>query len=60
MVTFQATVIGEEVHNEDKKEISEIQWVDINTTNELMPYHKKAVEELMKSFSTYNFQVSAN
>ncbi|MDP4550115.1 NUDIX hydrolase [Alkalihalobacillus macyae] len=60
MFTFQATVIDGEVQIEDKNEITEIEWVDINTANELMPYHKNGVEELMKSSSAYTFQGNVN
>jgi 8-oxo-dGTP diphosphatase len=56
MITFNAKVIEGEVTVEDENEIIEIKWVDINTANNLMPYHRDGVEGLLKSSSSYTFQ----
>ncbi|MFI2856002.1 NUDIX hydrolase [Paenibacillus sp. JSM ZJ436] len=56
IITFRAKVIEGEVTVEDENEIVEIRWVDINTANHLMPYHKNGVEGLLKSSSPYTFQ----
>lgn len=56
MITFGTKVIDGEITIKDKNEIAEIKWVDINTANNLMPYHRDGVERLLKSSSPYNFQ----
>ena len=56
MITFGTKVIDGEITIEDKNEIAEIKWVDINTANSLMPYHRDGVERLLKSSSPYTFQ----
>jgi 8-oxo-dGTP diphosphatase len=56
MITFGTKVIDGEITIEDKNEIAEIKWVDINTANNLMPYHRDGVERLLKSSSPYTFQ----
>ncbi|MBK5459920.1 NUDIX hydrolase [Peribacillus sp. TH16] len=56
MITFGTKVIDGEITIEDKNEIAEIKWVDINTANNLMPYHREGVERLLKSSSPYTFQ----
>jgi 8-oxo-dGTP diphosphatase len=56
MMTFNAKVIEREIAIEDENEIAEIKWVDINTANNLMPYHRDGVEKLLKSSSPYTFQ----
>ncbi|MBB3112354.1 8-oxo-dGTP diphosphatase [Paenibacillus phyllosphaerae] len=55
-MTFHAKVIAGEISIEDKNEIIEVKWVDINTANNLMPYHRDGVERLLKSSSPYIFQ----
>ncbi|UOE56156.1 NUDIX hydrolase [Bacillus sp. CMF12] len=56
MITFGAKVIDGEITIKDKNEIAEIKWVDINTANNLMPYHPGGVEDLLKSSTPYIFQ----
>jgi 8-oxo-dGTP diphosphatase len=56
MITFGTKVIDGEITIEDKNEIAEIKWMDINTANNLMPYHRDGVERLLKSSSPYTFQ----
>lgn len=56
MITFGTKVIDGEITIEDKNEIAEIKWVDINTANNLMPYHRDGIESLLKSSSPYTFQ----
>ncbi|MGE8077341.1 NUDIX hydrolase [Peribacillus loiseleuriae] len=56
MITFGAKVIDREITIKDKNEISEVKWVDIDTANNLMPYHPGGVESLLKSSSPYTFQ----
>ncbi|WP_342599206.1 NUDIX hydrolase [Psychrobacillus sp. FSL H8-0483] len=56
MITFAAKVIDGEITIEDKNEIVEIKWVDINTANNLMPYHPGGVESLLISSTPYVFQ----
>lgn len=56
MITFGAKVIDGEITIKDKNEIAEIKWVDINTANNLMPYHPGGVGDLLKSSTPYFFQ----
>ncbi|SIS14733.1 8-oxo-dGTP diphosphatase [Peribacillus simplex] len=56
MITFGTKVIDGEITIEDRNEIAEIKWVDINTANNLMPYHRDGVERLLISSSSYTFQ----
>lgn len=44
--TFKATITGGEIMIKDKTEISEIKWVDVQTANELMPYHHSGIKGL--------------
>ncbi|WP_226669651.1 NUDIX hydrolase [Metabacillus litoralis] len=55
-ITFKATVIEGEISIIDSDEISEIEWVDIQRANELMPYHPHGVESLLKASAPYTFQ----
>ena len=55
-ITFKAKVIEGEISIIDKDEISEIEWVDIQKANELMPYHPNGVNSLLKASSPYTFQ----
>jgi 8-oxo-dGTP diphosphatase len=56
-ITFKAKIVDGEISIQDKDEISEIKWVDIQTANELMPYHPDGVESLLESSSPYTFQI---
>lgn len=56
-ITFKARILDGEISIQDKDEISEIIWVDIQHANELMPYHPNGVESLLKSSSPYTLQV---
>nr|WP_026682894.1 NUDIX hydrolase [Priestia megaterium] len=53
-ITFKAKVIEGEISIIDRDEISEIEWVDIQRANELMPYHPYGVDGLLKA--PYTFQ----
>lgn len=55
-ITFKAKVIEGEISIIDKDEIWEIEWVDIQRANELMPYHPNGVDSLLKASSPYTFQ----
>jgi 8-oxo-dGTP diphosphatase len=52
-----AKVISDTIGIIDDLEISEIQWVDLKTANELMPYYPEGVEGLLSSSAPYNFQI---
>ncbi|MEH6945391.1 NUDIX hydrolase [Bacillus sp. JJ722] len=56
MITFEAKAIDGEIKIEDKNEIAEIKWVDVDTANNLMPYHPGGIESLLNSSSPYVFQ----
>lgn len=55
-ITFKAEIIDGEASIQDKEEILEIEWIDIQTANELMPFHPGGVESLLNSSSPYTFQ----
>ncbi|WP_077303328.1 NUDIX hydrolase [Virgibacillus pantothenticus] len=55
-ITFKARAIEGEITITDKDEISDIEWVDIQRANELMPYHPNGVDSLLKASSPYTFQ----
>lgn len=55
-ITFKAEVLDGEISIQDKEEILEIKWVDLQTANELMPFHPGGIESLLKSSSPYTFQ----
>lgn len=55
-ITFKAKVIEGEIKIIDKEEIIEIEWVEIQRANKLMPYYPNGVDSLIKSSSLYIFQ----
>lgn len=55
--TFKAKIIEGELSIQDKHEISEIAWVDMQRANDLMPYHPNGVEGLLNSAASYVYQV---
>ncbi|GIN74233.1 DNA mismatch repair protein MutT [Bacillus sp. J14TS2] len=55
-VTFKAEIVGGKVSIQYKDEILEIKWVDVQTANELMPYHRGGVGSLLKSSAPYTYQ----
>ncbi|MFP9131163.1 NUDIX hydrolase [Niallia sp. BSM11] len=55
--TFKARIIVGEILIQDKQEISEIAWVDLQRANELMPYHNNGVENLLNSAAPYIYQI---
>ncbi|RDU39002.1 NUDIX hydrolase [Neobacillus piezotolerans] len=54
--TFEVNVRGGNVAILHPDEITEIEWVDLQTANSLMPYHKGGVEELLRGQPGYTFQ----
>ncbi|MEN1969669.1 NUDIX hydrolase [Lentibacillus sp. N15] len=55
-ITFRAEIIGGEASIQYKDEILEIKWVDLQTANELMPYYRGGVKNLLNSSSPYTYQ----
>jgi 8-oxo-dGTP diphosphatase len=56
MITFFTKIISGEVTIKDKNEIVETKWMDIETADNLMPYHPGGVKSLLKSSTPYIFQ----
>lgn len=54
--TFNAEIIGGKISIENPEEISEIKWVDIATTDKLMPYYREGINKLVLNSATYCFQ----
>lgn len=55
-ITFKAHILHGEYQIQNKEEISEIKWTDVQTANTLMPYHSKGIKKLLQSSCTYTFQ----
>ena len=55
-ITFKAKVIEGEIKIIDKEEIIEIEWVEIQRANKLMPYYPNGVDSLLKASAPYLFQ----
>lgn len=55
-ITFQVHNIKGEPMIQYPEEISKISWVDIETANKYMPYHKGGVASLLKSSAPYTDQ----
>ena len=55
-ITFKGEIIGGNISIKYPEEISEITWVDISKADELMPYHKSGIGELIHNFATYFYQ----
>lgn len=54
--TFRAEVIGGNISIQYTDEISKIEWVDIKTADEMMPYHREGINKLLHNSATYYFQ----
>jgi len=55
-ITFKARIISGVASVQDKNEISEVQWLDFKTANDLMPYIPNGIESLLNASAPYNFQ----
>lgn len=55
-ITFKAEVIEGTISISDKEEILEIEWVDIQKADELMPYYPDGVAGLHKASLPYSYQ----
>ncbi|MCF6136592.1 NUDIX hydrolase [Pseudalkalibacillus berkeleyi] len=55
-ITFEAKIISGEVLIQDTETISDVQWMDVEKANELMPYHENGIKELLSSSIRYEFE----
>lgn len=55
-ITFKANILYGACEIKHPEEISELQWVDLQTANTLMPYHSNGIKKLLQSYCTYTFQ----
>ncbi|CDQ19346.1 8-oxo-dGTP diphosphatase [Halobacillus karajensis] len=55
-ITYKAKIVEGAIQIIHKDEIDDIKWMDINTANQLMPYHAGGVESLLESSAPYTFQ----
>ncbi|MBA2174874.1 NUDIX hydrolase [Halobacillus locisalis] len=55
-ITYKVKIVEGTIQILHKDEIDEIKWLDKNTANKLMPYHKGGVEGLLSSYAPYTFQ----
>lgn len=56
LFTFSAKIIGGDLVISHQEEILQIKWIDLQTANQLMPYHKSGIEKLLESSVPYTFQ----
>ncbi|PGZ94320.1 NUDIX hydrolase [Bacillus sp. AFS029533] len=56
LITFSAKIIGGDLVISREEEILQIKWMDLQTANQLMPYHKEGIEKLLESSVPYTFQ----
>ncbi|PGL71651.1 NUDIX hydrolase [Bacillus sp. AFS055030] len=56
LFTFSAKIIGGDLVISHEEEILQVKWIDLQTANELMPYHKAGIEKLLASSVPYTFQ----
>ncbi len=56
LITFSAKIIGGELVISREEEILQIKWMNLQTANQLMPYHKSGIEKLLESSVPYTFQ----
>jgi 8-oxo-dGTP diphosphatase len=54
--TFKARVISGEISIQDTETISEVRWVDFQTADEWMPYHKNGIKSLLDKSVPYIYQ----
>ncbi|REJ07951.1 NUDIX hydrolase [Halobacillus trueperi] len=55
-ITYKAKIVKGAIQIIHKDEVDDIKWMDINTANQLMPYHDGGVESLLESSAPYTFQ----
>lgn len=56
LITFAAKIIGGDISITYPDEILQIKWVDIDTADQLMPFHKMGIKSLLRSSIPYTFQ----
>jgi 8-oxo-dGTP diphosphatase len=56
MITFHAKILSGEISIHNYEEISEIKWVDLQTADRLLPFHKEGIKSLLRSEIPYTFQ----
>ncbi|WP_088014479.1 NUDIX hydrolase [Gottfriedia acidiceleris] len=56
LFTFSVKIIGGDLVISREEEILQIKWIDLQTANQLMPYHKSGIEKLLESSVPYTFQ----
>ncbi|PFH85811.1 NUDIX hydrolase [Bacillus sp. AFS088145] len=56
LITFSAKIIGGDLVISREEEILQIKWMNLQTANQLMPYHKSGIEKLLESSVPYTFQ----
>lgn len=54
--TFKVKIVDSEINILDYEEIEDIQWVDLNKADALMPYFTEGVEGLLQGKLRYFFQ----
>ncbi|GGI16071.1 NUDIX hydrolase [Gottfriedia solisilvae] len=56
LITFSAKIIGGDISIKYPDEILQIKWIDIETADQLMPFHKLGIKSLLESSVPYTFQ----
>jgi len=47
-ITFRGEIVGGRLQINKPEEIGDIQWIDINMADKLMPYYKEGLHEIVK------------
>jgi len=51
--TFRSQITGGKVEIQHPDEISIIEWVDLDRAQELMPYHRQSIKDLIQNCAVY-------
>ncbi|MEN8702269.1 NUDIX hydrolase [Bacillus infantis] len=59
-ITFKARIVSGEISIQDTETIAEVKWVSLETADEMMPYHKNGIKQLLNQSASYVFQGECN
>ncbi|TDL30814.1 NUDIX hydrolase [Jeotgalibacillus sp. S-D1] len=59
-ITFKARIVSGEISIIDTETIEDVKWVSLKTADEMMPYHKAGIENLLDQSVPYVFQGRVN
>ncbi|AJD89717.1 DNA mismatch repair protein MutT [Jeotgalibacillus malaysiensis] len=59
-ITFAASITGGDIEIQDTETVSRVKWVSLDEADELMPYYKGGLKQLLKGDAPYVFQGEVN